>query len=325
MLATHALPLGPKSLQLNAASGAAGMALFFTLSGFLITATLLARPQVFEFLIRRGCRILPLYFATQAVVLLLTGASAPAWLATAMFTVNYQPEYLNGLNAVIWSLCVEVHFYLFVAVLVGVCGRPGLAALPVLMVGVTAASVAAGATTAPQTHLRADEILAGASLALLASRQPGGQPLVPGSSWLWLAVFAATCHPSSAALQYLRPYAAALLVGSTVGGWGYGDRLLRLTPLRWLAVVSYATYLLHPYFLMGWFGTGDKWTLYLLKRPLSFAGIFAAAYLSTHTWEAVWIAIGRTLTRPAGPAGPRGRPEHLDAGPEQEQPAAEPQ
>ena len=46
ILACHLLPLGPKSLQLNDMAGPMGMAIFFTLSGFLITRFLLHRPIV---------------------------------------------------------------------------------------------------------------------------------------------------------------------------------------------------------------------------------------------------------------------------------------
>ena len=44
VLASHLLPLGPKGWQLNATAGPMGMALFFTLSGFLITRFLLDAP-----------------------------------------------------------------------------------------------------------------------------------------------------------------------------------------------------------------------------------------------------------------------------------------
>jgi hypothetical protein len=60
VLAAHLLPLGPTGLDLNAAVAAAGMALFFTLSGFLITGFLLRNDNVDEFLISRLARIVPL-------------------------------------------------------------------------------------------------------------------------------------------------------------------------------------------------------------------------------------------------------------------------
>ena len=59
-MAGHWLPLGPKAWELNGAVAASGMALFFTLSGFLITQLLLRDDRVGPFLIRRLFRILPL-------------------------------------------------------------------------------------------------------------------------------------------------------------------------------------------------------------------------------------------------------------------------
>src|ERR1700759_4126058 len=66
VLATHMLPLGPGGWG-NRFIGQVGMSLFFTLSGFLITGSLLERLDVVGFFIRRACRILPLAFAYATV------------------------------------------------------------------------------------------------------------------------------------------------------------------------------------------------------------------------------------------------------------------
>lgn len=49
VLACHLLPLGPKPWQMNSAAGVMGMAIFFTLSGFLITSFLLNNSSVVDF------------------------------------------------------------------------------------------------------------------------------------------------------------------------------------------------------------------------------------------------------------------------------------
>ena len=54
VLATHLLPLSPKSWRFNEMAGPMGMALFFTLSGFLITRFLLHHDSVVDFLTRRA-------------------------------------------------------------------------------------------------------------------------------------------------------------------------------------------------------------------------------------------------------------------------------
>ena len=53
VLSSHLLPLGPHWLQLNVAAGALGMALFFTLSGFLIVQFLAGGMAIGDFLARR--------------------------------------------------------------------------------------------------------------------------------------------------------------------------------------------------------------------------------------------------------------------------------
>ena len=53
VLAAHLLPLGPKALRLNETAGPIGMAVFFTLSGFLITNFLIHRPNIYDFIVRR--------------------------------------------------------------------------------------------------------------------------------------------------------------------------------------------------------------------------------------------------------------------------------
>src|ERR1700759_971314 len=68
VLCGHLLPLGPKSWRLNETFAPMGMALFFTLSGFLITRLLLS-TDVRSFLIRRFFRIIPLAWLTILIVL----------------------------------------------------------------------------------------------------------------------------------------------------------------------------------------------------------------------------------------------------------------
>ena len=56
VLSAHMLPLGPKAFHLNKSAGAMGMALFFALSGILVTSNLLTGQTVYDFFIRRLTR-----------------------------------------------------------------------------------------------------------------------------------------------------------------------------------------------------------------------------------------------------------------------------
>ena len=72
VLATHLLPLGPKSWRLNEMTGPMGMALFFTLSGFLITRFLQRDAGLIDFLSRRIFRIVPLAWLTLTLIVIFS-------------------------------------------------------------------------------------------------------------------------------------------------------------------------------------------------------------------------------------------------------------
>ena len=300
VLACHLLPLGPKSLQLNWSAGMFGMSIFFCLSGFLITSFLLRRPEVSSFIIRRLCRILPLAYLYLVVLMLWLHAPWQGWLANLGFVENYQTEYLWDLNAHFWSLCVEMQFYLGIVVAVCLFRRWWRWTIPAVCILVTGLRIWYGAYESIYTHLRVDEILVGGCLALLYT-----SPSAHAASWLFrklappLAVLLLLASTSafSGALQYGRPYFAALAVGSVLfqpQHWLSG--LLRAKSLRYIAEISYALYVIHPVTAAGWMSAGPVWQKYLLKRPISFALTFALAHLSTFHWESRWIALGKRWT-----------------------------
>lgn len=119
VLASHMLPLGPKILRFNYTAGAMGMSLFFALSGFLITSTLIHNSNIFEFFVKRLARIIPLAYAYAFLVFTFVIFDPQAALWTASFLLNYFTGYMIGdLNNHFWSLCVEVHFYIAIALAV---------------------------------------------------------------------------------------------------------------------------------------------------------------------------------------------------------------
>lgn len=314
VLAGHLLPIGPKALQLNGAVATAGMGLFFILSGFLITTFLLHRPEPRPFLIRRGARILPLAWGFMLVVMVVHGnISLDGAVRHVLFLANLPPFGLTATTAHLWSLCMEVQFYLAAAILVGVLGRGGLLLLPLLAVSVTGLRIATGTHISIVTWLRVDEILAGACLALLYHagllRREGR-----GFSPLLLAplalLYLAAAHPAGGNLNYARPYVAAALVGASLCMRGTIRELLASRPLRHVAAISYALYVWHPLLAESWLGTGEGVEKYL-KRPLLFAALWGLAYVSTTYYEALWIRLGTRLARrgaasPDSSASPRG-------------------
>lgn len=175
VLAAHLLPLGPKAWQLNSTAGPLGMSLFFVLSGFLITSFLIKEPKVLDFLVRRFFRILPLVWLYLLIVLPILDVKAEAYLPHFLFYVNTPPiEFLvrHGTGH-LWSLCIEVQFYIGIALLYALMKGRGLLLLPVLCVAITCYRIANGAYISIATPLRVDEILVGCILALAYSNKLG--------------------------------------------------------------------------------------------------------------------------------------------------------
>jgi peptidoglycan/LPS O-acetylase OafA/YrhL len=303
VLACHLLPLGPKSWNLNTTAGPFGMAIFFTLSGFLITSNLLHNPSVRSFFIRRACRILPLAYLFVIVTILLWQRKGWSYaLAYGTFSINYLTQYVTTVTSPLWSLCVEVHFYLAVGLLVAFAGRRGLLILPAAAFVVTGLRIINRVPNANVTHLRVDEILAGATLALIHAnpamagfRQRIGR--IP--ALVLLAVFVLCCHPATGPLNYARPYAAALMVAGTLWHSSPLATLMRSRILKYFADVSFALYVIHPINRIGWFAEGGKFQLYLLKRPIGLALTFLLAHLSTFYYEKWWIDRGKGWARRA--------------------------
>ena len=300
VLSAHMLPLGPSWLELNLATGLAGMSIFFTLSGFLITSTLIKHPSVPNFIIRRLARILPLAYLGIVVYGLVARSGLDYYVSSFLFLGNY--TMLLRPSSHYWSLCVEMHFYLFIALLVIMLGTRGLPLLSLLALVVTGIRIHQNVFYGIQTYFRVDEILTGCTLALAWHGQLGRLGLtiadvlrrVPLA--IWMLLFAGSCHESFGPLGYARPYLGTSMVGHTLLRDDINWSFLKSAWLRYIAEISYALYIIHPLTMKGWLGSGDKWIKYT-KRPLSFALTFALAHLSTFHMERHFIAWSKQLTR----------------------------
>lgn len=299
VLAGHLLPLGPKAWELNSASAAAGMALFFTLSGFLITQFLIVRPDIRSFLMRRLFRILPLAWSAMIALAVFDRADMHTIVANLLFYSNLPPSPLFYGGEHLWSLCVEVQFYIGVALLVAIGGRRALWLLPVLCLAVTAIRIAQGAMISIYTWQRVDEILAGATLALFFHHRADATPrLLPTiTPVLLLPVLLASSHEAMGALTYARPYISAAAVGASLyAAPAWFRRLMESAVARYVADISYALYVFHGMFNATWLGSGDTFARYA-KRPLLFAATFAAAHASTRWFERPMIGLGKRIER----------------------------
>src|ERR1700722_11123580 len=167
VLATHMLPVGPKVLRLNETTGAMGMSLFFALSGFLIASVLKANTDNPEFFVIPLSKILPIAYAYIFVVFLIIHYDPAEIFWTASFLLNYAPDHINSYNGHFWSLCVEVQFYVLIALAVLCAGKRGIWLVWPACLLVTALRIHDGAYLALQTHLRGDEILIGSCVATI--------------------------------------------------------------------------------------------------------------------------------------------------------------
>lgn len=117
------------------AGGGIGVQFFFVLSGFLITYIILEEKlqtgnlNLKHFFLRRVLRIWPLYYLAISIAFItpvllalvnLNSSAAgykPEWLLSLLFLENYKMILTHNIPnisplGVMWSLCVEEHFYI---------------------------------------------------------------------------------------------------------------------------------------------------------------------------------------------------------------------
>lgn len=299
VLATHLLPLGPKEWKLNQTSGPIGMVLFFILSGFLITNFLIHRPKLYDFIIRRFFRIVPLAWLYLLIALPILGANLEQAPAHFFFYANWPPMDFVAGSSHFWSLCVEMQFYTGIALLFFIFKQKSLYLAIGLCFVFTLYRINTGVYIAINTYFRIDEILAGVIVAMSYNNKTCSE-LVSFFKWVnpyyFMVLLVISCHPDSGFINYLRPYFAAVLVASTLyNPTSNLARFLNLKVLVYLASVSYALYIIHPLLAHTWLGSGDLIEKYL-KRPILFLILLGLAHISTFYYEKYWIALAKKIT-----------------------------
>jgi peptidoglycan/LPS O-acetylase OafA/YrhL len=290
--------------------GAAGVTLFFVLSGYLITLILVrnrasaTRGSLRSFYGRRARRLLPalaLLLFFDAAVRLLTGQSLVPVLLAGSYVTNLAAS--AGASSTLshtWSLAMEEQFYIVWPLLLPLVWRLRRGTLVVL----GAAAVAAIARVviylmgpwtvayfSPAT--RCDAILVGCALALATARGwrlPGGRwgRLVVGVAVLVMcAPFLWTSMGVSVALIPAVALASAALVATLAQpGTTMLHRVLAVAPLRYVGRVSYGMYLWHPFVLAAVVG---------LAIPVPFV---ATLLISIALASASWVLIERRWLEP---------------------------
>jgi peptidoglycan/LPS O-acetylase OafA/YrhL len=285
--------------------------LFFVLSGFLLALPWVraARegrepPHLGRYISRRAARIVPAYwFALAGAVLLLHGSGHGRDIPLSdlpkfiFFLPNVFPDTRNQLDPPMWSLHVEVSFYV-VLPLIGLAlmragrGRGGLLAVCAALIAAGVAWTTAGVVGdwAPEVTWTLPTYLAtftcGIAAAVLAYR-------VQPPRWVALAAFVAGAavvlgdaywhmQGYSPFFHSLRDLPASLGFGAMI--WSVALRptpVLGSAPLRALGTLSYGIYLWH-YLVIYWLQMHDRFphgfgAAVLSVVPLTFA-------LATASW-----------------------------------------
>jgi peptidoglycan/LPS O-acetylase OafA/YrhL len=278
-----------------------GMALFFTLSGFLITRFLAEGMELKTFLLRRLARILPLAWVVMLGLAIWNGPNVAQVMANFLFYANLPPAKLFHGGEHLWSICVEMQFYAFAALLCVIPHRKGLYLIPVFCLAVTTLRIVQGAQISIYTWQRVDEILVGGCIALIYMGWFGEnlkRLLCHLTFWPSLLFLVVCSHPASGAFQYLRPYAAAALVAGSlmIAPPKRIEAALVSRPFAYLAEISYALYMIHGVLMNTWLGQGSLIERYI-KKPFLFLLTFGLAHLSTRYFERPILRLVRRISQ----------------------------
>ena len=250
--------------------GWAGVDLFFVLSGFLLGRLVLTeqvRTGRFDgrrFTARRLLKLWPVLYVFLAVQVV---AGPEPWTTYLWQNALHLQNYAGTSLAHLWSLAVEEHFYLALAVLFPLFARrrgsPRL--LAGILVGVLVAALALRIWGAAhgvsdtrlqwRTHYRVDSLAAGVLLALVSVHWPERFERLQRRRWLLFAVLGAgIVHlaavgkkgPIGSTLGFTVGYltAAALLLLVFRARWVPRARVIAV-PMAMLGRYSYGIYIWH--------------------------------------------------------------------------------
>jgi peptidoglycan/LPS O-acetylase OafA/YrhL len=227
-------------------AGYLGVRLFFALSGFLITKLLLEDPSLLRFYLRRAARLLPAYYLTLAVALVLNlpGLRATWWWHFAMLTNIY--FYLQGgwegpwPADHLWSLSVEWQFYLVYPLIVMALPRRSL---PFVLTGIVAVGLLYNLLTKDDVigvlpFASVDALAVGALMAIYTG--PRRPIYIAGALLSPFVVWALFSYNFVAGAVSIFCFAAIVLAA-----WHGALTWIEFRPLIFIGRISYGFYLFH--------------------------------------------------------------------------------
>lgn len=282
---------------------------FFVVSGYLVTASLDKQPQTLGFYIRRFCRVYPLYITVVlaqalAMLMLLPGSFADyvtntaRYLAVNAVFANFlqydiggllKPLHNPGINPSLWTLKIEVGFYLLLPALWWAWRRFGVSVLVAAYIASAALALYAAhhgmESFAKQLPCQLRYFIIGIACYLYGAKLR----LKPWQLWLLTLGLLVVCSFRHE-LPFYRiyyPVAAGLLV------YLVAVRLPAL-PLRF--DISYGVYLFHApliqlALLLGWYSDSPQFLAILLTV------VILAAFVAEWLIEKPGIALGKHLVK----------------------------
>jgi peptidoglycan/LPS O-acetylase OafA/YrhL len=277
------------------ASGAFGVAIFFAISGYLITTRMIGQT-LSEFYIRRAFRILPPALVFLGIVTLVgKQGRLLSMMGCVFFFANYVSQ--RGSVGHFWSLSMEEQFYLlWPSAFMFWKGRAKRGLL--IMMAVTAVwrfialrlFPVPGVADSQRTDIRLDAFLVPCFLALWLltpdNRTKLTRWLTPGTTAL-CALVSVACYFGPKDVRYaLISLSLPFVVLSTVlhPEWLF-SRLLEASWIRWIGRVSYGLYLWQELFLLE-----TQWPL-----AWKLAALFLTTAASHYILEKPLMRLGRSI------------------------------
>lgn len=283
-----------------------GVAMFFSLSGFLIGAMLLREwsatgsVRVGRFYARRAARLLPPLFVylAAAAALCAQGRRPVPWRdlgGAGLLLTGWLPGEASPFTQHLWSLAVEAHFYLLAPLLLLASLRLGGRRAAVLLSSALVALSPAVRMLAAWAHLpllehrqsvllpgRLDSLFAGVLLALAFGTPAWERLWRRWGRFAWLApVFLALISPAlrirfGNAYTFTAGYTLEALAGAATIGWllhapeSLLSRVLGWRPLAFFGAASYSAYLYQSPIIHFWpAGAGGSHPLLLLLLSMA--------------------------------------------------------
>lgn len=301
-------------------TGSLGVSLFFLISGFVILRTVDRTPPL-QFIIQRLFRIIPVCFFCVTLVAAITyvycynrGLQQPNTI-TSILTSSIAANYFNGAFStvpVLWTLEIEIFFYVVMAVAVAILGRldyKALCLISLLCLAVVAgyALPYASAPSKPDMYRHFSTIFVSISYMMIGAfiyRAYEDENISRGLAFsvLSVALYFGCFYLYGKATNFqnigsnLHSSMAALII-FVIGLFAGLDGKL-FAPLRWVASISYPLYLLHVplawgmIYVLASMGVGMYWC-----AVISSAAVIVLAWVIHRLIELPSQAIGKKISR----------------------------